>query len=136
MTTTKIKAAVRARDGYRCTKCNMTAEEHRKRYGRTLDVHRIIPGSVYTVDGCVTRCKLCHSKEDQRLPGEVDHARPPRVALSEESLMQLRTIECFKQEMDEPFDAAEFLGIVAAKAVAQLHAKTMATFLAFHAANL
>lgn len=56
----KLKDDVRARDGYRCTKCGMTADEHRRRYGKTLDTHRIVPGSPYTMEGCQTLCKPCH----------------------------------------------------------------------------
>ena len=55
-----VKAAVRARDGNKCTDCGMTAEDHRKTYGKGLDVHRVVPGSQYTVAGCVTLCRRCH----------------------------------------------------------------------------
>jgi hypothetical protein len=60
VTDLQIKAAVRARDGHRCTECGMTAAEHRQRYGRTLDVHRLEPGKPYTIDGCLTLCRKCH----------------------------------------------------------------------------
>ena len=70
MTDIDIKAAVRDRDGYRCTKCGMTAAEHRERYrGRTLDVHRLSPGSEYTVEGCVTLCRKCHGPEPKQKSG-------------------------------------------------------------------
>src|SRR5262249_34679495 len=60
-----IKTAVRQRDGQKCTECGMTAEEHKRRFGRTLHVHRKKhkgPVSIgpYTVKGCVTICHLCH----------------------------------------------------------------------------
>jgi hypothetical protein len=58
-----IKKRVRARDGNRCTKCGMAGDVHKARYGRILEVHRVVPGSVYTEDGCVTLCKPCHNKE-------------------------------------------------------------------------
>jgi hypothetical protein len=57
----EIKAIVRHRDGYRCTECGMTAEQHKGRYGKNLDVHRVEPGSPYTVHGCQTLCRSCHS---------------------------------------------------------------------------
>jgi hypothetical protein len=64
-----VKRLVRERDGYRCVHCGMTVEQHKKLCGRTLDVHRLIPGSVYTVEGCVTVCRGCHYKEPKSPPG-------------------------------------------------------------------
>jgi len=55
-----VKALVRYRDGYRCTDCGMTDTQHHIEYNRTLDVHRIVPGSPYTVDRCVALCCACH----------------------------------------------------------------------------
>lgn len=70
----EIKDAVRIRDGYRCTKCGMTAAEHRRIYGKTLDVHRIVPGSLYTAEGCVTICRRCHGSQPKRQRGQPDLA--------------------------------------------------------------
>jgi hypothetical protein len=56
----EIKDAVRARDGHKCRDCGMTSEEHVAKYGRELDVHRLLPGSVYEVDWAVTLCRACH----------------------------------------------------------------------------
>lgn len=67
-----VKAIVRHRDGYACTECGMTAEGNFRRYGRNLDVHRVTPGSLYTVDGCVTVCRSCHGDKPRRRPGEGD----------------------------------------------------------------
>jgi len=61
-----------------CTRCGMTDTVHRAKYRRTLDVHRITPGSLYTVEGCITRCKTCHASEPQREPGTPDLANGPR----------------------------------------------------------
>ncbi len=55
-----VKAAVRKRDGNRCTECGITAAEHIRLAGKTLEVHRLVPGSPYTVDGAVTLCRSCH----------------------------------------------------------------------------
>lgn len=66
MTESQIKTAVRTRDGHQCTKCGMTDEKHRKVYDRSLQVHRITPGSEYTVDGCRTLCTRCHGPEPRR----------------------------------------------------------------------
>jgi len=56
----KIKAAVRERDGYRCRQCGCTQEQHLQQHGRILEVHRLAPGAPYSVDGCVTLCRICH----------------------------------------------------------------------------
>lgn len=52
-----IKEQVRARDGYRCSQCGMSRDEHYAIYGKDLEVHRVIPGGVYSLDGCLTACK-------------------------------------------------------------------------------
>jgi hypothetical protein len=69
----QIKAAVRLRDGMRCTECGLTDRQHRRRFGRTLDVHRVTPGASYTVDGCTTLCRPCHSSKPKLPHG----TRPP-----------------------------------------------------------
>lgn len=63
-----IKAAVRRRDGYLCTGCGVSQSEYakRNRFLKRLEVHRVQPGSLYTVAGCVTLCKQCHRR---RHPG-------------------------------------------------------------------
>jgi hypothetical protein len=68
----KIKAAARERDGYRCTTCGMTNQQHRDRYGRQLHVHRKEPGSLYSLRGCVTVCEDCHKPLPKREPGQPD----------------------------------------------------------------
>lgn len=60
MNVMKVKAAVRARDGHKCVQCGMTNHQHRQRYGSSLHVHRISPGSEYTLEGCETLCYRCH----------------------------------------------------------------------------
>jgi hypothetical protein len=76
----RVKAAVRWRDRYRCRGCGMRQAEHRGRYGKSLDVHRVIPGSLYTVAGCVTLCKDCHYARPGRQAGEADLAYGPRTS--------------------------------------------------------
>jgi hypothetical protein len=66
MSLLKLKAAVRARDNHCCTRCGMTADQHRARYHRTLDVHRTTPGGPYTVEGCITLCQRCHGPQPRR----------------------------------------------------------------------
>jgi hypothetical protein len=57
-----IKSLIRERDGFRCTECGCTQAEHFERFGRDLDVHRITPGSPYSLDEgvCQTLCRVCH----------------------------------------------------------------------------
>lgn len=84
MSVAKIKAAVRRRDGFKCVKCGMLNAVHIAKYGRQLDVHRIVPGSAYATekDACVTLCKACHSSQPKkpRGTGAVVHLTlPPDV---------------------------------------------------------
>lgn len=74
-----VKAAARERDGYCCTGCGMTNAEHLKQKGVSLHVHRMKPGSVYTLDGCTTLCNRCHGQAIRRGPGEPELAvkNPP-----------------------------------------------------------
>lgn len=53
----EIKAAVRERDG-RCVDCGAA-----RSIGKTgtLEAHRLVPGSEYTLDGCATLCRGCHA---------------------------------------------------------------------------
>jgi hypothetical protein len=78
----KLKALVRQRDGMRCTKCGMTAIEHRHRYGRALDVHRLDPRSRYTLEGCATVCRRCHGKLPKTKDGRPDQGRGGRIPLN------------------------------------------------------
>jgi hypothetical protein len=95
MNVADIKTAVRERDGHRCTGCGMTAEEHRARYGRTLDVHRTVPGSIYTLDGSVTLCRACHAPQPKRRGGQVDLAlrgQPLTIRLAPDLAAAFRTL--------------------------------------------
>jgi cytochrome c553 len=82
MTRAEVKRAVRLRDDMKCVKCGMDDRQHREEYGRTLDVHRKDPGSLYTLDGCITLCCGCHGAEPWRATGDVDVEGPrhPRKA--------------------------------------------------------
>ncbi len=63
MTEQQIKAAVRKRDGFRCTQCGITNEEHLELQGKQLEVHRFKRNGQYSVsDECATLCRRCHAK--------------------------------------------------------------------------
>lgn len=59
-TASEVRTLVRHRDGYRCRLCGMTARDHFRKYNKKLDVHRLTPGSRYTLRGCITVCRSCH----------------------------------------------------------------------------
>jgi hypothetical protein len=101
MNESQVKAAVRERDGYRCTRCGMTQERHLVRLGQILHVHRIVPGSEYTVEGCVTVCIVCHGplpKSDHNTDAHSGHLLPARARealwsiLKEEAKRERRSI--------------------------------------------
>jgi hypothetical protein len=71
-----IKAAVRLRDGMRCTQCGITNAQHLAAHGRSLHVHRLTPGSHYTVEGCVTLCFACHGPHPRLPHGAPDIEHP------------------------------------------------------------
>jgi hypothetical protein len=68
----KIKRQVRERDGLRCTQCGLTNAEHLEQVGKSLHVHRLQPGSYYTVEACITVCASCHGSQARRKEGERD----------------------------------------------------------------
>lgn len=84
-----VKGAVRARDGFRCVGCSMTNDEHRRRYGRELDVHRKTPGGLYAIDDCETLCRFCHGSKPKSNVGVTlnQHVHPHiGLTLSPETL--------------------------------------------------
>lgn len=91
MTDQQIKDAVRERDGQRCVDCGMTADEHISLYGKTLDVHRKVPGSEYSVDGCETVCKRCHGPRE-KLPAGTYPKNLRYVALPIDLWQQLKNL--------------------------------------------
>ncbi len=82
MTEIGIKALIRKRDGYACTKCGMTNADHIERHNKQLHVHRTKPGSEYTLKkgACVTLCFGCHGSEPKRPAGSVERRGDPRKA--------------------------------------------------------
>lgn len=68
MTEFQIKEAVRERDGRRCTECGIGEDEHYALHKQALHVHRINPGSPYSVEGGVTLCRKCHGPKPKSPP--------------------------------------------------------------------
>lgn len=90
-----VKAAVRDRDGLACVDCGCTDKEHRERTSRGLEVHRIVPGSEYTVDGCVTVCRICHGLRHRGDDSPVAiHRRSPKPKANRKG----RPIMCYLSE--------------------------------------
>ena len=54
-----VKRAVMERDGYRCRDCGVSKAELRP---GMLQVHRMRPGSRYTLKGCIALCIICHGR--------------------------------------------------------------------------
>ncbi len=69
-----IKEAVRQRDD-KCSRCGITRDRHFARWRRDIEVHRIVPGSPYTVDGCKTFCARCHRGYNHAATTPDDRAR-------------------------------------------------------------
>lgn len=74
-----LKRHVRERDGMSCTKCGMSNADHVERYGKSLHVHRVVPGSEYAIDGCVTLCFPCHGPEPKSPRGKGKGAQPVQL---------------------------------------------------------
>lgn len=55
-----FRESVRVRFGRRCAACPVRDEDQKARTGRALSVHRVRPGSRYSIDGCVPLCQACH----------------------------------------------------------------------------
>lgn len=81
-----LKERVRERDGYRCTECGITDAAYHFLFGRSLDVHRIKPGGVYSMKNCITLCCECHRPKPRSKPGEGD---TEMVKISKESRKKL-----------------------------------------------
>jgi hypothetical protein len=79
MNITALKAAVRTRDGHRCTECGLADLEHRRVCGKALEVHRLKPGTPYSMEGCRTLCGACHAKQPRSPSGTSDRTT---IALS------------------------------------------------------
>jgi hypothetical protein len=81
LTVADVKKAVRQRDGNRCTECGLANDAHLARYSKSLEVHRLQPGSRYTLEGCVLLCIPCHGPKPRSKKGAYINGPdyPPRV---------------------------------------------------------
>lgn len=127
----RIKEAVRERDGYKCTRCGMTNEEHQERYkescgwkaGRSLHVHRKVPVLGYSLSNCVTLCYPCHGME--RRPPDGDFIT---LALTTSQHKTLEAARNRSTRRDQNVTVAEFIvkhSLKAAKRILKETAKSI-----------
>jgi hypothetical protein len=103
----------------------MTAQQHRAKYGKTLDVHRLEPGSAYAAAGCVTLCRACHGPQPKSPRGLLSLLTP-------ESRRKLATVKALSQEMGETFDPLAFVLSLVREPIRALHTATADAFCEFH----
>ena len=89
-TEAEAKRLVRERDGHRCVDCGATSDDIRDGKYVRLQVHRLVPRSVYTVDGCVLVCTKCHKKRHTEMRQTADPGPHQNVRLSSEVLLQVK----------------------------------------------
>lgn len=59
----ELKEKIRRRDNYTCQNCDITQEEHKKKYNRILDVHHIDGDNTNNIEeNMITYCRGCHRK--------------------------------------------------------------------------
>lgn len=132
MNPTAIKAAVRARDGYACTKCGMTNHDHITRTGRQLDVHRTTPGSPYSLEpgACVTLCRACHGPEPRKPRIDSTPGGTLTVRIPTDLHATLRKLADIKAQMGQPFRTVEYLTSLVRGPVEELHEETVNRYFA------
>jgi 5-methylcytosine-specific restriction endonuclease McrA len=57
-----VKQHIRDRDDNKCVECGAKRQPGKPQ----LDVHRIVPGSEYFPDECVTLCRDCHKTKPKQ----------------------------------------------------------------------
>jgi hypothetical protein len=71
----------------------MTATEHIALFQRKLHVHRKVPGSPYSVEGCITVCIPCHGPLPRSRRGSRPVAKIPKSVLTD-----VRTLAAFHRQ--------------------------------------
>lgn len=94
-----IKATIRRRDGLVCTQCGITNAAHIENTGRQLEVHRIVPGSLYTLEGCFTLCRECHVGKPKRQKNVKDLANPNLIHLWLDKYL-MEVLDTYVEESD------------------------------------
>lgn len=67
-----LRETILKRDGYRCVKCGITREEHKKKFGRDIAIDHIdgngrsSKNPNNSPDNLQTLCSSCHSKKDNK----------------------------------------------------------------------
>ncbi len=94
----QIKKAVRKRDG-KCIRCGKTNDENISETGVSLDVHRRVPGSKYTVKGCVSLCRKCHSETHS--DGELIDEQTAETVMTDREPFTFRLNDLLREGLDK-----------------------------------
>jgi hypothetical protein len=78
----------------------MTEAEHRVITGGTLQVHRLKPGTQYTVEGCVTVCQECHGKRHLQLLRSGEEVRRKAQQKRDDRLSQVTKVNIAVRKCD------------------------------------
>jgi hypothetical protein len=97
----------------------MTNQEHKTLTGRSLEVHRLVPGSVYAKDTCVTLCRACHGPQPRSPRGSYPDGTAT-VSISPELHRVLRTVAAWRGVSVADY-LSEITGPVARRHLAQMN---------------
>lgn len=92
----ELKEKVRNRDGRKCVDCGMDEKEQRRRRLVGLNVHRLISGSVYSLEGCVTLCSRCHARRHRHK--NLKTIDPLAVEFADKVILPLRKKKKWRRE--------------------------------------
>lgn len=110
MTRAEVVRAVFNKYGNCCADCGLTNKAHIRLTGKALEVHRLVPGSMYTVDGCVLLCRTCHGTKPKRPAGAKDEeGRAGTIVCLPEAYRAL--LRELKRKTDRPIAASVRRGV-------------------------